>query len=74
MNPLKILKETKQIQREMVIVIVVHKQSNCQKTSVLYSIKIVEMCSRKQKMKMRGLMFILYSVFKYDKIARKIKI
>lgn len=32
------------------------------------------MCSRKQKMKMRGLMFTLYSVFKYDKIARKIKI
>ena len=25
------------------------------------------MCSRKQKMKMRGLMFIFYSVFKYDK-------
>lgn len=39
------------------------------------------MCSRKQKMKMRRFMFILYSTlksklteFKYDKIARKIKI
>lgn len=53
----------------------------CQKTSVLHSIKIAEMRSRKQKMKMRGFMFILYSTlkrklaeFKHDEITRKIKI